>query len=812
MSQVVALITAHKIQSLALLLILPLVGIGVYLAVNQTALRSRASSGTEPEFLFSPATQNVTAGGAPITIDVQLDFKRKPVIFFQNEIQYDVNVFDVTNSDIKPGPLFARSDGSSSYGVFPPNSIKVENGNIKFSWLGLDPATKARLRGLLDRFQSICVSTGTGDDCRITLAQITLKAKASAVSGNSRLIFGPPDKNFVLLADDLGTTGSPPKHGIITAANSKEINITVSGGTTGATCSLGVNRETIGLSDSATFSLTTTGLPAGATAVFKGKNNGTAIAEAAVPNFVINGSTQNLSFTGTQFGGAGTYERSVVVRSGSTDVCTTEVKTVTVSSGVVPPVVACNLTVNRTSGGLNDDFVFTLNSPALAGAGIPSGSDLFMEGTNPSGVIPSATLDKSTSSPQNLGSFKGSAFGGAGNYTRYVTVKRNGVEICKTVPLNITVAHSGQSGALSCVLTATPASFRTDQSTTLAITASGGTIPAGAQAYFAGENGSTEINEALAGAMTGQTFSASYTGTQFGGVGNYTRLGIVKSGNTILCATPRVNITVAPAGGVAVPACSLALNKETIGLNDSTTLSLTTSNLPAGATAVFKGKNNGTAIAEAAVAGFVANGSTPNLSFTGSQFGGAGTYERSVVIRNGGTDICQTSPQTVTVSAATVPPAVACSLSVDKTSGSLNDTFTFTLNSPALSGVGIPSGSELIWQGTNNSQAIPAASAGASTSSPQEVGSFTGTQLGGAGTYTRYIQVKRNGVEICQTIPVTVTVQIATAKYSVQDAVAMIAAWGPITAGNRANNSKWDLNQDNVINIKDWAILYANKL
>ena len=102
MSGILQYISAHKFQTLTTFIVLSLVGVGVYLALNQTVLRSRAGGGVKSEFRLDSA---VTAARPGDTVRVlsKLTLNGNKVVALNSLIEYDPRVFDVTDVDIVPG-------------------------------------------------------------------------------------------------------------------------------------------------------------------------------------------------------------------------------------------------------------------------------------------------------------------------------------------------------------------------------------------------------------------------------------------------------------------------------------------------------------------------------------------------------------------------------------------------------------------------------------------------------------------------------------------------------------------------------------
>lgn len=113
-------------------------------------------------------------------------------------------------------------------------------------------------------------------------------------------------------------------------------------------------------------------------------------------------------------------------------------------------------------------------------------------------------------------------------------------------------------------------------------------------------------------------------------------------------------------------------------------------------------------------------------------------------------DLCQKSVSFTINQPITPPPAqVLCPLTISTSSINVDQFATYTLNTSNA-----PAGATATWYGTNNGNAIAANPGFPVTLS----NAYSGSQHGGPGSYTRYIQIISNGQVVCTSNTVNLTV------------------------------------------------------
>lgn len=159
-------------------------------------------------------------------------------------------------------------------------------------------------------------------------------------------------------------------------------------------------------------------------------------------------------------------------------------------------------------------------------------------------------------------------------------------------------------------------------------------------AYFSGtKNGQTDATDASVGQVTPSTILLSYINT-VGSEGVYTRNFKLKNAqNQTLCTTNTVSMLLLPSPAT----CQLTASTSNVLFGQSVTFTINGTKLPPSAAAYWYGTKNGTSDVNGQLAGAVPS------SFTyANQGGGAGSYSRFAIIRDGNNSVCTTNSVYVT--------------------------------------------------------------------------------------------------------------------------------------------------------------------
>ena len=188
--------------------------------------------------------------------------------------------------------------------------------------------------------------------------------------------------------------------------------------------------------------------------------------------------------------------------------------------------------------------------------------------------------------------------------------------------------------------------------------------------------------------------------------------------------------------------CSLANATTSVPPGASTTLTITGSGLPTGATAYWYGRKNGVVDVYGRLAG-PAPGQYAFVNGTGM----AGSYQRAAQIRNSvGQTVCTTNAVTVEFQAGTPQ----CTLQVS--SGTVPPLGTFSITA---GGSNLPAGVQGFWYGSKN---------GVSDAAGLPAGAVPATfnfsnQPGRNGVYVRWMEYRSGSTRVCTTNSVTTTLQ-----------------------------------------------------
>lgn len=200
MGTIISYISAHKIRALGLLVLLPLLGVGVFLALNPTVFKSKAS-GTKLFLETGTGTTTVTTKlGETVRAYVGIDPGGANVVGVDTVILYNSELFDVADSDINVPP-----DNGKVFGKYPV--LKVESpGKIRISALAVSPDLQ---------------TLGNFVTARVLIANVVLHAKKEGIDtltfGQDSIIADGQANNVIdlnsfqtLTATIISATGTPP--------------------------------------------------------------------------------------------------------------------------------------------------------------------------------------------------------------------------------------------------------------------------------------------------------------------------------------------------------------------------------------------------------------------------------------------------------------------------------------------------------------------------------------------------------------------------------------------------------------------------
>ncbi len=177
----------HKLRIVGILVLTILLGVGVYLALNPTVFRSRAS-GAKLILESAGGTAAITAKvGETARVYVSVDPGGADVVGVDAVIQYNAAMFDVTDADINVNPV-----NVNGFGVFPVKKVESP-GIIRISGLSVNTNSQA----ISDPVQA-----------RVAFANITFHPKKDGVDN---MTFGPDsviaDRNAQNIYDVSGNQG-----------------------------------------------------------------------------------------------------------------------------------------------------------------------------------------------------------------------------------------------------------------------------------------------------------------------------------------------------------------------------------------------------------------------------------------------------------------------------------------------------------------------------------------------------------------------------------------------------------------------------
>lgn len=133
MGTIISYISAHKIRAIGLLVLLPLLAVGVFLALNPTVFKSKAS-GAKLFLETGTGTNAVTVKvGETVRAYVGIDPGGANVVGVDTVILYNSELFDAADADINVPP-----DNGKVFGKYP--LLKVDSpGKIRISALAVNP-------------------------------------------------------------------------------------------------------------------------------------------------------------------------------------------------------------------------------------------------------------------------------------------------------------------------------------------------------------------------------------------------------------------------------------------------------------------------------------------------------------------------------------------------------------------------------------------------------------------------------------------------------------------------------------------------
>lgn len=183
--------SGNKRQIVILLILLPLVVLGVFLALQQTVLKPKAGGGNTHALKISLAAGAKTelAPNETTKVLVTSDMGSENILGFDVVLNYDSQMFDI--SELKPGQIFDSTAGGK--GTVTVKS--TDSGQIKLSWAAFNQTTKQFINNMSGAYGA--------SSANVELLNVTLKAKANA-SGNSQIGFGETSGNIIVTVEGGG--------------------------------------------------------------------------------------------------------------------------------------------------------------------------------------------------------------------------------------------------------------------------------------------------------------------------------------------------------------------------------------------------------------------------------------------------------------------------------------------------------------------------------------------------------------------------------------------------------------------------------
>lgn len=109
----------NKLQLVSILLLIPLIAIGVYLALNPTIFRPKAS---EPGIRLDPSAVSTKVGG-DFVVNLHMDPAGKNIVALETEVKYDPTILEIKLEDIE----------TTVFGSYPIKSVDPVKGVIKLA-------------------------------------------------------------------------------------------------------------------------------------------------------------------------------------------------------------------------------------------------------------------------------------------------------------------------------------------------------------------------------------------------------------------------------------------------------------------------------------------------------------------------------------------------------------------------------------------------------------------------------------------------------------------------------------------------------
>lgn len=279
----------YKKQLLVIAVLLPLLALGVYLVLNATVFRSRASGDTGLRFAQESVTKNI---GQDVVVPVLINPGGKQIAGFTTEVTYDPALLEVQNdAAVVPSP-------NSPFGTFKKT---VQPGKVTISAFTFNESNQQFLPPLTSSQ---------------TVATITFKTKSggnTAVRFNNLYIVEPNNQDNISSVTNI-------------------LTVNISGAQSSYNCVTAVSAASVTSDQNTTITITTSGLPNGSKAYAIGTNRGTEIPEGEYSNFIPNTQFQQ-TFRGSEFGSPGVYTRRTIIKDPSGNrICTSNEVTVNVTS------------------------------------------------------------------------------------------------------------------------------------------------------------------------------------------------------------------------------------------------------------------------------------------------------------------------------------------------------------------------------------------------------------------------------------------------------------------------------------------------
>lgn len=362
-------------------------------------------------------------------------------------------------------------------------------------------------------------------------------------------------------AADIGDPGAKIAAGSVQARSPKVTVTWTSTAPTAITVTISANPTSLPVGDTTTVTAQASALPAGDDLVIQGSdgvNNSWGVASGSLTDTQAQPTT--VTYTAYVENGG-----SVVAQSASVSVTWTAPSSGGGGGGGGPGSgpITVSLSAYPTALAVGDFTDVTATASAL-----PAGDQLVIEGSDgayQAFAAAAGSLEDTQTQPDSV--------------TYYAFVTNGGSVVAQATPVTVTWTAASLP-SVTVTLTANPTQLLPGQSTTVTATASA--LPAGTDLVIQGTDG------------RGQAFSTptgTLTDTQYGpDTVTYTAYVMTTSANPVPVATSN-SVTVTWATVSGTPSITVSPNPTTLPVGQTTTITITASNIPVGDTVVFEGSD-----------------------------------------------------------------------------------------------------------------------------------------------------------------------------------------------------------------------------